>query len=94
MPKNELYKRKPVGQRLRELFFLIALPALARSFVRYFVVTGFVLLFLPRYIPSNDNYMWGVFFLAVFGLWKLFDRLDEGIEDLLRRAKKKCGELR
>lgn len=88
MPENEPYKSKPIGQRLHELFFLIALPAFIRGFVKAAVMVGFVLGFLSKSIPINEYSISIVFLLAVFGLWKLLDHLDKIFGDFLRRTKK------
>ncbi len=60
----------------------------AQSFVRYFVVVGFFLLSFGGHL--NKGYLiWGVYLLALFGLWKLFDQLDMKIEGIWNRLSKR-----
>jgi len=89
MPKNELDKQKSIIQRLCELLFLIALPVFAQSFVRYFFIVGFVLIFLSGSITVNIYSVSIVFMLAVYGLWKLFDHIEILVERYIQRFKKK-----
>jgi len=56
-----------------------------QAFPRYFVVVGFVLFFLPGHIPSNAGFksiafVWIVYLLTPFLLWKLFDRWDRAVQ--------------
>lgn len=89
MTKYRLDKNKSVAQKMFSLFFLVFLPAVIRGFTKSVILTAFVLLTLPKYIPSNDIFMWAVLALALFGIWKLLDHLDKVIEDFLNYVKMK-----
>jgi hypothetical protein len=73
---------------LRDLlsgFFGGLAKAVLTVFPRYFVTVGFVLLFIPRYIPAEAHaawhiFIWSVYLVTPFVLWKLFDRFENYIE--------------
>jgi len=89
MSKYKLDKQESIIQRLCEFLFLVVLPAFAQSFVRYFFIVGFVLIFLSGSISVNLYSISIVFMLAVYGLWKLFDDIEIFAERYLQRFKKK-----
>lgn len=96
MSKNEPDKKKSEEKGLFGIFFLAFLIGGIPILIRSSVVVGFALL-LSGFIPSNDTFirvvfflfMWVVFFLTVFGPWKLFGHLDKIIEDFLHRTMRK-----
>lgn len=65
-----------------------------KAFPRYFIVVGFVLLFLPRYVPSDAHVMWTAlawitYLVTPYVLWKLFDRWDRVVENFFNREKQR-----
>ena len=84
MPKDKSSDENGILQFLLELL-LIAIQAMAQAAVRYFIVVSFILLSLGGYILTDKYYVWGVFLLAVYGLWKIFDLIDDKTEGLLKR---------
>ena len=87
MTENEPSKRKPLGKYLYKKILIRSLPAAAQAGVRFGALTAFVLLSLSPDFTSNAYLKWVTFFLAVYGLWKLFDRLDDRIGEFLNRNK-------
>lgn len=45
----------------------------------------FMAFYFSRYFPTEDLLIVASFFLASFGLWKVFDCLDSKIDILLKR---------
>ena len=65
-----------------------------KAFLRYFVTVGFVLFFLPRYVPTDAHIplvllVWGVYLLMPYVLWKFFDRFDAFVEGIFGRDRNK-----
>lgn len=85
MSEHEPYKRKPLGEQLYENLFSRFLPKMIQTFIRSFVMMAFILLTLGGYMTSNSYLRWVIFFLAVYGLWKLFDLLDNMTDVFLKR---------
>lgn len=88
MTENKPNKKKSLEQQLLKLFILSFLPTFVGSFVRYGGMLMFVVFSLKGRILSDETYIWGVFLLAIFGLWKLFDLLDVMIGGFVSRFKK------
>lgn len=88
MPDFKEDKPSRGSARLLHALSIRFFASAARAFGRYFLLIGFVLFFLPRYIPANDSFMWLVFLLALYGLWKLIDLLDEKCRDYFNLEEK------
>ena len=67
---------------------LMFLPGIVFTFVRYFTVVAFALLTLGGHTLKNPIYLGIIFLLAVFGLWKVFDSLEQKMDSLSKRHKK------
>ena len=60
-----------------------------KAFPRTFVLAGWVLSFLPRYIPEDSSaalflVVWSLYIMTPFLLWRFFDNLDRKIERLFQ----------
>ena len=49
----------------------------------------FMAFYFSRYFPTEDLLIVASFFLASFGLWKVFDYLDSKIDTLVKRLEEK-----
>ena len=69
------------------LFAEVFCRAAVLSFLRYFVIVGFVLGILSKTIPVSGYLVWLVLPLGTLGIWKLFDYLEKLVEDRLERER-------
>ena len=54
---------------------------------RFVIMALFMGFYFSRYFPTKDLLIVASFFLASFGLWKIFDYLDSKIDMLAKRFK-------
>jgi len=56
-----------------------------KFFSRFVIMALFMGFYFSRYFPTEDLLIVASFFLASFGLWKIFDYLDGKIDILIKR---------
>jgi hypothetical protein len=79
------FKKQGASQNLILLLFSALMSGIIQGFLRSSVMVGWVLLFMPRYIPTDAHVVWyalvwGVYLATPFVLWKLFNQLDKVID--------------
>ena len=70
--------------------FIVAFISGGFKFFTRFVIMGlFMGFYFFRYFPTDDLLIVTSFFLASFGLWKVFDYVDIIIDNLIKRFEEK-----
>ena len=66
--------------------FIVSFFSGAFKFGSRLVIMGlFMGFYFSRHFPTEDLLLFTSFFLASFGLWKIFDYLDSKVDILLKR---------
>lgn len=72
---------------MNEFFKIFVVPFFSGAFkfgLRFVSIALFMGFYFSRYFPTEDLLIVASFFLASFGLWKIFDCLDSKIDMLVK----------
>ena len=68
---------------------LHCIVVLIKFLPRFVIMVLFMAFYFSRYFPTDDLLLFISFFLASFGLWKIFDYLDSITDSLVKRFEDK-----